>query len=495
MIEHQNRRHNVVVVLLAALALVLPGATTQAQTAQPQASNGEDYAANELGNPWDMTDPTAIAYEYSRDNGDIANFRFEDGKLKGTTKNDARVSLITPSNPNVNPVPPEGGFRPINTAKYRYMTVRINVDRAANATVYWQAGLGTEFIGYAESGLGFKQLNPGDNIITFDLGAAPKWTGAIQGLYFDPDTKAGTNFAIDYVRLSTVVPQSPNNNIPRLNITAPSFISGPDYATTELGNPWDMNDVSDVKTLTNIKDVSFDNGILRGTNTNGDPSVSLRLNGSINTAKYKYVTYRMSLDGTIDTNLGSVARVIWWSDIPERSTVSRDIVIYEGYRTVSFDLNTIRNETGSGAGIPWSQSAPIVFRLDPHEFTTPRPFNLDYVMLTGDSTANSAYDIRYTLNDADGGTPSTQFFYDTDRNPGGGTPISCGAAQSQAAAGNRAYLPLVVGPGAPPVVPNGASCRWNTANVPNGSYYIYGVANDGSDTVTRYSETPVVVSH
>ena len=52
------------------LALGLPGATiTRA------AGNGEDYATNELGNPWDMDGPGDIAFEQTRDSDPSEQYR------------------------------------------------------------------------------------------------------------------------------------------------------------------------------------------------------------------------------------------------------------------------------------------------------------------------------------------------------------------------------------------------------------------------------------
>src|SRR5215212_8349877 len=72
---------------VALLALGLPGATlTQA------AGNGEDFASNELGNPWDMSGPEDIAFEYTREHGGIGTPVFSGGELQGTsTTTDPRV--------------------------------------------------------------------------------------------------------------------------------------------------------------------------------------------------------------------------------------------------------------------------------------------------------------------------------------------------------------------------------------------------------------------
>jgi hypothetical protein len=168
-------------------------------------------------------------------------------------------------------------------------------------------------------------------------------------------------------------------------------------------------------------------------------------------------------------------------------------VIYEGFQTISFDLNKIKLEPGFFA--TWANSAPIKFRFDPHEFASPHAFHLDYVMLTGDSTANASFDIRYQASKA-GST--VQFFADSDTNPdnGGGTAISCAAVNTAAVGDFQVFLPLAMRFAAtPPVVPEGSTCRWNTSGVAAGSYYIHSVTTDGTDTTSNYSQTPVVVSH
>jgi hypothetical protein len=467
------------------LAFGLPGATpTRA------AGNGQDYATNELGNPWDMSDASDIAFEYTRDKDGLSNLTFSNGLLNATAQtSDPRITLRLPTDPHTNPVPQDGTYHPIDASKYKYLTVRLNVPVNNFAQVFWQASTGTPF-GIS----GFKAVSAGWNTITFDLtsgtSGAP-WSGTITGLYLDPMNATGA-FKIDYVRLSTVVPTNPDNIPPRLNITAPSFISGPDYATTVVGNAWDMSDSADISSQYNIVGGSFSGGVFTGTNANGnrDPGIAMRVTTPIDTNRFKYATYRMQLDGQLNTDTGgSVSRLIWWTTIPQQASISNDIVVYEGNQTVSFDLSKIKLEAGSTS---WTSSAPKAFRLDPHEFLTQRTFHVDYVMLTGDSTANSRFDIRYQSS-----TPNVQFFYDTNASGFNGAAITCNANSAVLAANSsKVFLPLVIRYSAtPPVQPSGATCTWNTSNVPPGTYYIYGLASDGIDTAQIYSQTPVIVSH
>jgi hypothetical protein len=499
---HHLQLLGLMLLCVALLALGLPGATiTRA------AGNGEDFASNELGNPWDMDGSGDIAFEYTRDNDNLSSLVISGGELQATAKNgDPRITLLVPSHPDTNPIPTEGGFRPVSTSKYRYFTVRMTAPGATFAQVFWQASIGSTF-----SGSIFQQVNGGGyQTITFDLlangngrtGNAWNASSTIEGLYFDPGMLTG-QYKIDYIRLSTSDPSAPDNVLPITRITSPSYISGQDYATNELNNAWDMSEASDVAAThdLNAGSISFSGGIMNATNVPGtsncgvlcgDAQVTLRTSGAINASKYKYLTYRMQLDGAQDTVNGSVARVLWWSTKPEQASISSSWMIGEGFQTVSFDLTKFKLEPASFA--TWKNSAPIVFRFDPHEFAAPHAFHLDYVMLTGDSTANASFDIRYQTSA--GATP--QFFADTDTNPdnGGGTAISCAAVQAAAVGDFQVFLPLVTRFGAtPPVEPAGSTCRWNTSGVAAGSYYIHSVTSDGTDTTSAYSQAPVIVSH
>ncbi len=64
------------------------------------------------------------------------------------------------------------------------------------------------------------------------------------------------------------------NNPPAIRVTDPSRVTGEDYATSVLGNPWDMDGPEDVQLAASggITNVSFD-GEMHATNTNADPNV------------------------------------------------------------------------------------------------------------------------------------------------------------------------------------------------------------------------------
>lgn len=485
---------------LAALAVVLIGPNTIRAAVPAQSTSADDYAANYLGGPWDMSDSSNFAFDYTRQFGNVSNLTLANGVLSANaTTNDSRVTLLLPSPPAANPTLPEGGYAPIDAGIYKYLTVRVNVEKQSFAQVFWQAYQGAPFAGSA-----FQTVNPGWNTLVFDLtaggqGSMGSWSGAIQGLYFDPMMVTGA-FQIDYVRLSSVRLPNPDNTPPMLQITAPSYVSGPDYAATEMGDPWDMSNASDVTKTSALGAVSFDNGVLTAVgNCSGDacsdPQVVLHVGPRINTSKYKYATYRMKIDSLSGVFPESVARFLWWSSIPEQASTSRDIVVYEGWRTVSIDLTKVKLEPSAFA--TWSNSNPTLFRFDPHEESRPRTLHIDYVMLTGDNQANGSFDIRYNASDAEKQNLTTKFYYDSDAQGFDGQPITC-ASTTQVSIPDSKYklfLPTLTQAGAVGSAVSGDTCRWNTSNVAAGSYYIYGVTTDGTNTTRVYSQTPLIVTH
>ncbi len=124
------------------------------------------------------------------------------------------------------------------------------------------------------------------------------------------------------------------------------------------------------------------------------------------------------------------------------------------------------------------------------------PFHLDYMTLTGDEVVRrgTSFPIKYQLT----GSPQARvtFYYDTDKNPSTGRTL-IGSTVSPGRF--RGYLPLVTrGSVAPPpeidLYANSRTFTWATNAVPDGTYYISADAQDGGNTTTWYSETPVIVT-
>ena len=266
---------------------------------------------------------------------------------------------------------------------------------------------------------------------------------------------------------------------PQGTILAPGYTSGPDYATTELGNPWDFNSLGDVFAFRNVTNASVGNGILGASNIpgNSDPGVFFNDPASpIDPAAYYNLTYRMRVIGINTPNDFAVVRWAWFIG-PSTSDQSLELREYTDWQTISFDMREIplepnvNNEAGGCLGAPITK-----IRLDPHESATQTFFEIDYVKLTSDEVRDKNFVIRYIAMDIDGGKPAARLFFDTDGSPAGRSKIKCK-------------------PTDPP--PEGEDvCKWLTKNVPDGDYFIQMLLIDqAGNRTTVTSETPVLVRH
>ena len=204
----------------------------------------------------------------------------------------------------------------------------------------------------------------------------------------------------------------------------------------------------------------------------------------------------MRLQGQQDIFRGSIARILWWTgaNIAATATATRDIVVYEGWRTVSIDLRSVLLEPDAHSA--WRSGNKAGFRLDPHEFPSARSFELDYVKLTGQERASSIFPIRYTVSDADNDVATTiSFSYSTSRQGTNGQAIRCATSPPINGGRNKVYLPLIRSAGTPGDDIGGRTCAWNVQSVPNGDYYVTLVVNDGMNRTTITSETPVEIRH
>jgi len=288
------------------------------------------------------------------------------------------------------------------------------------------------------------------------------------------------------------------NQAPTVEIIQPSRTSGEDYATIVVGNPWDMNGNPDIASTGHIQWSEYSGGIYNATSdSSGDPNCLLNLSVPIDSNKYRYVTYRMFLDGTQDIGGGWVSRVVWWGGGgPGSAAVTEDIVVYEGWQTYTLDLNQVALEYGP----TWSSSNWTTFRLDPHEISAPQTFHLDYVLLTANDQADAYFNIAWSISDRDIDDSFTiNLYHDSDTiwengrtfiaqiTPGGG------GSPSPTAGPYMLYMPLILRNYG--TTSSQRLYTWDTSGVASGTYYVWVEANDGYNTTRWVSETPVVISH
>jgi hypothetical protein len=259
------------------------------------------------------------------------------------------------------------------------------------------------------------------------------------------------------------------------------------------------------------------------------------LDPTIDTSRYRYLSYHFYQAGTQNIAQGWVTRFGWWqvnvtdNGVNENPVVSRDIMINEGWNVYKIDLwaSDLVDESYPGGTPNWIQSHPNRLRLDPDELTAsqvPGSFQIDWLKLNAmdEVTAGSLFNIEFALNAT---LPVTlTFYYDTDTNSSNGrTLIGSRTVTSRNIAGvaNSAdvsspsliaapqltytvFMPLIMHPlclftnagvtgQAGEDVPN--QCQpWNTTGVTPNTYYICIEARDPYNTTYRCSEAPMKVN-
>jgi len=303
---------------------------------------------------------------------------------------------------------------------------------------------------------------------------------------------------------------------PTLRFTKPSYTSGEDYATVNLGRAWDMNVPGEVYSYYNTTAPTFSDGILTSTSLDTNPvntcsgywedpyifmlddnywDPPYTTSPPIDTAKYRYLTFRVKLDGTPDLGYGWGARVGWADFLSQNCGITNDLPLLAGWNEYSIDLwaGNIVEPDEPNCRSPWRASSQRrQLRFDPTESPVAITWHLDYIRLTANDTAqrNSTFQIKYLLNKTAG--VSVTFYYDTDTNPANGRTLA-NQMVSSSSGPYKVYLPFIVNSSQSQNNPAERVFNWNLAGVPPGTYYISADVNDGYQTTTWYSETPMIV--
>jgi len=298
------------------------------------------------------------------------------------------------------------------------------------------------------------------------------------------------------------------NTPPAITITDPDETGGDDFATTVLGNPWDMQDTADFRydggatIVDHLSARSVSGGRFHGTSDGqiigsvgsvpmGDPQLYLLSNGLagntsqvVDTRRYHRLTFSLQVDRSFDLMRGSVARVFWGAATSPTGggapytglSITKDIITWPGMNTYSIDLAPLNGGADGGLepgfSTTWTAQNVRHLRIDPFEFGERLDFHYGPVKLAADDeTKNGSFTIRWIGSDADGDAATVALYYDTNLDPSSGlAPIASGIAL-----GTGQYV-------------------WNASQVPAGTYYIYAVATDGRNGTGRYSTGPVRVT-
>ena len=304
---------------------------------------------------------------------------------------------------------------------------------------------------------------------------------------------------------------------PVVTVLQPDAEGGRDFATTVIGDPWDLTNVQDVQrnsaSLHHITSATFDEAGLLGVTRGGsyasgcaadtcpDPFVQFLDDGFgfgppvIDANTYHRLSFTLEFDHkelmigqALSQTWGQVARVAWArSDGTGFTpyTVSQDIVVLDGGPArYTMDLSTWRDGNTLEAPIATLWTGGIgTFRIDIDESEMPRGFRLSNVKVAADDEPNGSgfFPIRWRVDDAaytggvtnTGGSDATiAFWYDTDTNPASGRV----AITSGVGANNGTYF-------------------WNMAGLPAGVYYVYAVVTDArGNSQGRYATGPIRVA-
>ncbi len=450
------------------------------------AVQSDDFASLQ-GNPWDMSESSDVGSSAG------VSASVSAGTFSGTT-----TSVI----PTVELNNFDGAS--MNTAIFRYLSLSFSVSQAGSAALQWFDVNGNYMGQYSFA------LSVGSHVYQIDMHGRTGWSGDIGRCRLKLHNTSGVTFLLNWVALrsSSFVASEPApavfsspgelyvNDPPRLQILQPDNKGGADFAATVLGNPWNMDDVGDIKSVFNITTplILPDNAVagvggdfFKATSTEGsaDPyqaSLESKVPAEyIDATRFRNLSFGMLIDRPQDVANGSVARVIWRTDGETTPAYYNgdDTMLFEGWSDYVQDMTAIKLEPAMHA--PGSYLTPIwhgmipYFRIDAHEFTPATDFYFDYIRLAADDEANSRFAITYDLSDRNDQASDVQLslYYTTSPTTIPGTLIVSGLTL---ASPTRVYL-------------------WDTSNIPDGSYYIYAEANDGLDTTQRVSSGRITISH
>jgi len=367
----------------------------------------------------------------------------------------------------------------------------------------------------------FQNDSVDDNLLVYSGEQYPISIPASQGYYNVPASLPPGDWYIKLqVNGQTSAAAGPwqIQQAPTLHFIKPGYTSGENFAQAVLNDPWDMNNTEDIYSYSNITAPVFSDGVLSSTSldTNPDndcspywenPYINLlddnywdppyTTDPAVDTSKYRYISFRLKLDGTPDVSYGWIARVVWSDFLFQNCGVTNDIPLHAGWNEVSLDLwDTGVLDDADPCQSPWQASPERrQVRLDPLEVPEATTFYVDSIMLTANDTApqGSTFEIRYELGKSKNVTIT--FYYDTDTNPDSGralveeyTPTSPTPPTSP----YFLYVPLILRRYSASM--GGIAFLWDLKNVDAGTYYLSADVDDGYNKTTWYSETPVIIT-
>jgi len=401
------------------------------------------------------------------------------------------------------------------TAGYLVEIDWVRVTPQQNRRVQWQ---GDSLSGPAKVYLGPNAAHPegyGDLLI-YGTGVAPLPIDASSGSLVVPASlPPGTYYARVEVGGSGVNSTQSWKFLPLpiAEITAPSYTSGEDWATANLGDPWDMDNLGDISVSTTemdaIRSMSVSGSVLTVVNKDDGmdscavpwPHLPLGLNlggKRIDQNRYRYFSYRYKADQAPDQGAGGTQRVRWQAQYLAFWPTGRtdDISFYDdGWHTHYLDLVTVQQEGEMGE---WEDFSSDVLQIMLHESHRQWTTHLDWVKLTAENEATGSYVVRWKVVGASVPVKTTIYWAQKQGTsyqlvPGSGEVMGALPAHGvQAMQGYALYLPNVMSwyAGAGGML----SYVKSTQGLAKGqAYYVAIKLEDGYNESTWYSPLPVRV--
>ena len=274
--------------------------------------------------------------------------------------------------------------------------------------------------------------------------------------------------------------------VPRPRLLTPNESSGGDFATEVRGDPWDMDQPSDIGQTFNAG-IAFSGGQLRGTGVGhlNDPVVLLNLGSrGIDAVRYHKFQITITYDGPWGLQDGPggglMGRVIWQSADRQPEQQSFPIVMATGRHTYVVDLRTdpawaVVEKDSTVPRVGWGVGGNQIIgmlRFDPHEDPGGRSWQIDDVRLLSDEIAAPGYGITF-VDDAWTSGATADVYLDTDRltTNGLGTRVADGLAVSS---GTNRFA-------------------YDGFGVPGGFYWVHVVVHHGATAVSAVSTGQVAV--
>jgi hypothetical protein len=344
---------------------------------------------------------------------------------------------------------------------------------------------------------------PGNGTFRWDYGHLPPGTWTV--------TARGSNDVIRQVARIVVDPA------PVVTLLEPDARGGEDFATTRIGDPWDMTNAEDVTRYGshhNVTGLEFGSSGLTGWTVAGNPDPAIALVDDsprplsaqihIDADRYRHLTFTLEYDrkdlgvAALSDAWGGMARLVWRGAHQNGGplTNTNDIFVSDGGpRTYSIDLKSATRfdyplcgdcELDAGGTRLWTGQMGVL-RLDPYESLQPRWFRVRDVTLAADDepTADGRFLIRWRTSDATftagvpdalGADATVRLEYDTDTNPLNGRVLIANGVP--ATSGQYLWDMSAVSP----------------SLVPGGRYWIVATITDAAGNAhLRYSGGPIRV--